>query len=67
MQQQVRLLSMADLCKQTKRSAPYLRALADSGAIDSFVVSGSGWRAFPRVAVQQVRDHEQRKAAVVQA
>ena len=60
---QTRLLSMSQVCRATKRSPPYIRALADSGAIDSYVVSGTNWRAFPRIAVEQVRDHEQRREA----
>jgi hypothetical protein len=57
---QTRLLSMEQICKAVKRSPPYVRALADSGAIDSFV-AGTGWRAFPKGAIDQIRAHERRK------
>jgi hypothetical protein len=58
---QTRLLSLAQVCKAVKRSHPYVRALADSGVIDSYVAS-SGWRAFPRHAIEQVKQHEAQKA-----
>lgn len=64
---QVQLLSIDQICKLAKRSAPYIRALADCGVIDSFVVKGSGWRAFPQGAVSQIKAHEQQKHIAVTA
>ncbi len=61
---QTRLLSLAEVAKAAKRSHPYIRALADSGVIDSYVTS-TGWRAFGREAVAQVRTHDAKKAAAV--
>jgi hypothetical protein len=61
---QTRLLSMEEFCKAIKKSAPYARALADSGAIDSYI-AGSGWRAFPRASIEQARAHEKKKVSQV--
>ena len=61
---QTRLISLSQLCRAVKRSHPYVRALADSGVIDSYVAS-SGWRAFPRHAIDQVREHDARKRAEI--
>ena len=61
---QTRLLSLAEVAKATKRSHPYIRALADSGTIDSYYTS-TGWRAFPKVAIDQVVQHDAKKAAQV--
>jgi hypothetical protein len=61
---QTRLLSLAQLAKAVKRSHPFVRALADSGVVDSFVTS-AGWRAFPKHAVDQARAHIEKKAAEV--
>jgi hypothetical protein len=57
------LLSMGEVCKGAKKSPPYVRALADSGAIDSYYVPATGWRAFPHSAIDQIKRHERRKAA----
>jgi hypothetical protein len=57
-----RLLSMERICRVVKRSAPYVRALADSGAIDSFVAD-TGWRAFPKHAIEQIKAHEAARKA----
>jgi len=59
---QIRLLSIEQVCKAVRLSAPYVRALADAGTIDSFIIS-SGWRAFPREVIGQIQQHEARKAA----
>jgi hypothetical protein len=61
---QTRLLSLAEVARATKRSHPYIRALADSGVVDSYVTS-TGWRAFGRQAIDQVRAHDIKKAAAV--
>jgi hypothetical protein len=58
------MLSMAQVCKAVKRSPPYVRALADSGAVDSYFVPATGWRAFPRSAIEQIKAHERRIADV---
>jgi hypothetical protein len=39
--------------------------LADSGVIDSFVVS-TGWRGFPKHAIDQIKQHETQKQAAIQ-
>jgi hypothetical protein len=57
-----RLLSLKAVAKAIKRTAPYVRALADAGVIDSYVASG-GWRAFPLKAIEQAKAHEAKKAA----
>lgn len=67
MPQQVQLFSIEQICKLVKRTAPYVRALADSGVIDSYVVKGSGWRAFPRAAAEQIKAHEQQRRAATAA
>jgi len=59
---QTRLLTMDDVKKKVDRSAPYLRALADTGVIDSFIIGR--WRAFPPHAVDQIKKHEAQKAKV---
>ncbi len=59
---QVKLLSLAEVARAFRRSAPYIRALADSGAVDSYVCS-SGWRGFPPHALDQIRAHERRRAS----
>jgi hypothetical protein len=59
---QVHLLSIAEVCKAVKRSMPYIRALADSGAVDSYICS-SGWRGFPAHALDQIRAHEKRRTS----
>ena len=62
---QTRLLPMEQICKAVKRSAPYVRALADTGVIDSFVVAGTRWRAFPKAAIDQIKTHEKQKASEI--
>lgn len=62
---QTRILSLAEVAKAVKRSHPYVRALADSGVIDSFVVS-TGWRGFPKHAIDQIKQHETQKQAAIQ-
>jgi hypothetical protein len=62
MPNQVRLLSLQQICKAVRRSAPYVRALADSQVIDSYVSTG-GWRAFPRLAIEQIKAHEARRSS----
>jgi hypothetical protein len=57
-----RLLSIERICRAVKRSAPYVRALADSGAIDSYIAD-TGWRAFPKHSIEQIKAHEARKAS----
>jgi hypothetical protein len=58
---QVKLLSLAEVARAVKRSLPYVRALADSGAVDSYICS-SGWRGFPPHALDQIKAHEKRRA-----
>jgi hypothetical protein len=55
-----RLISIEKVCKAVKRSAPYVRALADAGVIDAYVLD-TKWRAFPSRAIEQIRAHEARK------
>jgi hypothetical protein len=61
---QTRLLSLAQLAKAVKRSHPYIRALADAGMVDSYVTD-TGWRAFPKHAIDQAKAHDAKKAAEV--
>lgn len=61
---QTRLISLKQLSRALKRSAPYVRALADSGVIDCYIAS-SGWRAFPKHAIDQAKAHEAKKSAEV--
>jgi hypothetical protein len=63
---QIKLLTLADVCKTVKRSQPYIRALADASLIDSYILE-SGWRGFPKQAIQQIRDHEAQKAKTLEA
>jgi hypothetical protein len=57
-----RLLSIEKVCRAVKRSTPYVRGLADSGLIDSYVVEPTGWRAFPKHAIDQIRAHQARQS-----
>lgn len=59
---QTRLLTLAEVAEEVGRSHPYIRALADTGVIDSYI-SGT-WRAFPPHAVDQIKKHEAQKAKV---
>jgi hypothetical protein len=52
-----KVISIERLRRLTRRSSPYIRALADSGAIDSYITD-SGWRCFPEHAAEQLKRHE---------
>jgi hypothetical protein len=55
-----KLLSIGRVCKLTRRSPPYIRALAAAGVVDCYVCD-TGWRGFPQSAVNQVLEHERKR------
>jgi hypothetical protein len=57
-----RVISMQRICRVTKRSPPYIRALSAAGILDCYVAD-NGRRLFPLHGPDQVRAYETKRKA----